>query len=198
MLICESCGKEFSSSRALKLHIRYKHDIVGYIPKSCGWNTGKTKDTDVRIAKSAKTCSDNYANGKNAVKFKHHSPETIEKIRQAALKSNHRRLVRSVREYKRVDGNIVLLDSSWEEMLAHRLDSLSIDWIRPEPLKWIDNKGNVRNYFPDFYLPKYDLFIDPKNPEAYRQQGEKVEWLTKNINNLIILKSVNEIVNFTV
>ncbi len=126
-----------------------------------------------------------------------HTEETKEKIRKVALNSKHRRLVKSTREYKCVDGSMVLLDSSWEEHLAYRLDSLNIKWCRPKnPIKWIDQKGKIRNYFPDFYLEDYDLYLDPKNPYAFISQQEKVLWLKRNISNLLFLKTEDECKTF--
>lgn len=126
-----------------------------------------------------------------------HSDETKELIRKKALESKHRRLVKSIRRYIKADGTEILLDSSWEEKLAIRLDYLNIKWIRPgEPIIWIDNKNRNRKYFPDFYLPEYDLFLDPKNPEATRQQSEKIAWLKENVTNIIILSSEEQCETF--
>lgn len=126
-----------------------------------------------------------------------HTLETKEILRQKALASPHRRLVRSVREYIKKDGTIVKLDSAWEEELAKRLDKTDIDWIRPPAIKWIDKQGVERNYFPDFYLPKYDIYLDPKNPYAIKAQIDKIECLTEQVSNLIIIKSLEECKTFT-
>ena len=122
-----------------------------------------------------------------------HTQETKEKLSVIGLNSKHRRLVKSVRDYTKLDGTVVQLDSSWEEALAKRLDSLNVSWIRPEPFKWIDKTGKARNYFPDFYLPEYNLFLDPKNPAAMQQQNEKVCWLRTNIPNIVFLESLEQI-----
>ena len=128
---------------------------------------------------------------------KKHSAETIEHLREKALNSTHRRLVRSIREYKKIDGNIVMLDSSWEEILAIRLDELNIKWIRPtNPIKWIDKNGVTRNYFPDFYLMDFDIYLDPKNPYAYASQKDKIEIITKLMPNLRILTTLEECKQF--
>lgn len=59
------------------------------------------------------------------------------------------------------------LDSSWELKVAQWLDNNNIDWSRPKCIPYhLDGKN--KNYFPDFYLPRYDLYLDPKNP--YRMQ----------------------------
>lgn len=126
-----------------------------------------------------------------------HTESAKEKIRKGALLSGHRRLVRSIRPYVKQDGTVVMLDSSWEELLAKRLDFLDVRWVRPLPIKWIDKKNAVRNYFPDFYLPDYDLYLDPKNPMAMVQQQEKVDWLKANVKNLIFLHNLKEIEIYT-
>lgn len=128
-----------------------------------------------------------------SMRGKHHKSETIELLRQKALKSNHRRLRRGMVEY-----NGVMLDSSWELVLAQRLDELGIKWIRPESMKWVDNKGNEHNYFPDFYLTDYDLYLDPKNPAAYNSQLEKIQVLLKTYPNLIFLKTLKECREFNI
>jgi len=139
-----------------------------------------------------KGCYKNVEFGKS-FKGKRHSEETKALMREKALSSKHRRLVKSTRYYTKKDGNVVLLDSSWEEVLAMRLDELNISWTRPEiPLQWIDNKNIKHNYFPDFYLNDYDLYIDPKNPAAYNNQIEKINYLTKTFKNIIFLKTLDE------
>lgn len=128
-----------------------------------------------------------------------HTIESKEKISQAALKSKHRRLIRSVREYVKPDGSKVMLDSSWEEELAKRLDELKIEWVRPElPIQYLTPDGKTHNYFPDFYLLKYDMFLDPKNPYALRVQKEKLDIIKTIINNLIIIGTLEECKSFNI
>jgi hypothetical protein len=128
----------------------------------------------------------------------YHTEETKKLLRDIALSSTHRRLVRSIREYTCIDGSKVMLDSSWEEVLAKRLDELNIKWIRPNPLPWTDSNGLVHNYFPDFYLPEYDLYLDPKNPHAVNVQKKKLDILSKQYNNVVIIETLNGCKNFSV
>jgi len=122
---------------------------------------------------------------------KKHTDETKEKIRQKALASKHRRLRKEVIEYKGI-----LLDSSWELALAKRLDYLNVEWIRPDPIPWIDNIGNSHNYFADFYLPKYNLYLDPKNPAALKSQELKVHVLMHTYKNIVFLHSLSECLEY--
>jgi len=123
---------------------------------------------------------------------KKHNEETRQLMSKKAISSTHRRLRRKMIEY-----NGVMLDSTWELELAKRLDELGIDWIRPEPIKWTDSYGVERNYFPDFYLKDYDIFLDPKNPYAIKAQQEKLERLLEQHNNIIIIKTLEECKNYS-
>jgi hypothetical protein len=126
-----------------------------------------------------------------------HTLETKQHLRAKALASPHRRLVRSIRDYTHKDGYTVKLDSSWEEALAIRLDSINVPWTRPAPINWVDKDNVLHNYFPDFYLPGYDVYLDPKNPYAIKAQQAKIDCLTAQIPNLLIIKSLDECKNFT-
>lgn len=121
-----------------------------------------------------------------------HSEETKKKMSEGARKSNHRRLMRRTQKYIKKNGEEVLMDSSWEIALAKRLDELNVEWTRPEPLKWVDSEGKERNYFSDFYLPKQNIYLDPKNSAAYANQIEKITWILNNYKNVFILRSLEE------
>lgn len=127
---------------------------------------------------------------------KKHSLGTRQHLKEKALASPHRRLVRSIRKYTQKDGTIVSLDSSWEEALAIRLDAINVVWIRPTPLKWTDDANVTHNYFPDFYLVDFDIYLDPKNPYAIKAQKTKIKCLTEQIKNLVIITSLEDCNNF--
>lgn len=122
-----------------------------------------------------------------------HTEETKQILREKALASNHRRLKKGTIDYKGI-----LLDSSWEFELAKRLDELGIKWIRPNPLPWIDEKGIKHNYFPDFYLIDYDIYLDPKNPHAKRVQKQKIKNILTQYENIRIIDTLKECKEFVV
>lgn len=76
--------------------------------------------------------------------------------------------------YSKKDGNIILLESSWEEKLAKYLDMSNIEWSRPKPISYVKD-GINRLYYPDFFLPDYELYIDPKNPTALSMSLDKMK-----------------------
>lgn len=59
----------------------------------------------------------------------------------------------------------VLMDSSWEVALAQWLDEKRIRWVRSREIyfRWTDPAGKSGRYTPDFYLPEFDCYLDPKN-----------------------------------
>lgn len=116
-----------------------------------------------------------------------HTEEAKKKMSEIALKQTHRRLRKGCIEYKGV-----LLDSSWELELAKRLDELNVEWVRPDPIPWIDDEGITHNYFPDFYLPEQDLYLDPKNSQAIKVQQKKLDCLLTQYNNVVIIDSLEK------
>jgi hypothetical protein len=124
-----------------------------------------------------------------------HTAESIEKIRNKALMSTHQRKCKRSHEFIDKRNRKFIFDSHWEDALALRLDELDIFWIRPDPIKWIDHDGKSHNYFPDFYLPDHNLYLDPKNSYAEKKQSEKLSIVAKQI-NLIIIRSLNDCKNF--
>lgn len=120
-----------------------------------------------------------------------HTEEAKIKIRESALKSPHQRKCKKSHKFTDIHNRTFIFDSSWEDALAIRLDTLNVLWDRPPPIDWIDYSGKHRKYFPDFYLPDYNLYIDPKNSYVVQQQQEKLEIISKMI-KLQILQSLAE------
>lgn len=77
---------------------------------------------------------------------------------------------------------MLLLESSWEVDIATWLDKNNIDWDRPKHIKWVDSTRKARKYFPDFYLPDYDVYLDPKNPYIIAKDKEKIKAVSATIN----------------
>ncbi len=88
----------------------------------------------------------------------------------------------------------VLLESSWEVKVAENLIERDIEWIRPKPIKWVDGNDKEHFYFPDFYLSKQDVYLDPKNPYCMNKDKEKMSIVEKKIK--IIYGSLEKINNY--
>jgi len=53
--------------------------------------------------------------------------------------------------------------SSYEVEVAKSLDNNSIRWVKPKKFNYTDPFYKSRQYTPDFYLPDFDVYLDPKN-----------------------------------
>lgn len=83
----------------------------------------------------------------------------------------------------------VWFDSKWEVLVASSLNEHNIDWIRPKIGFVWTNSG--RKYYPDFYLPKFDVYLDPKNPYLMIKDMEKIReaQLRNNIKVILLNQS---------
>lgn len=91
------------------------------------------------------------------------------------------------RKFKVVDsaGKECTLGSPWEKIVYDYLIENKIYWTRPKYITWYsESKQKACKYFADFYLPNYNLYLDPKNSYVQKLQQEKLEVLV-NIINLI-------------
>lgn len=194
MTNCKHCKREFD-----------KKDIANH-SRWCDLNPKRNQyNKDLSKARAAKKNFNNqYTYGavlsnetkeklRLASTGKKHTKETKQLLKEKALTSTHRRLRKGVVEYKGV-----LLDSSWELKLAKRLDELNIKWFRPDPIPWIDEEGVTHNYFPDFYLPEYDKYLDPKNKHAIKVQENKLKILLTQYKNIDIIDSLEGCRTFTI
>ena len=72
----------------------------------------------------------------------------------------------------------------WELLVAKCLSSVKIEYtndVSPFEYEW---EGNKHLYFPDFYLPSLDLYIEVK---GYERERDRCKW--KSVHNLVVLKS---------
>lgn len=88
----------------------------------------------------------------------------------------------------------VHLESSWELKLAKDLDANNIQWNRPKhSFKWISKKQTSHKYYPDFYLPEYDCYLDPKNSFLQRQDEFKINYVVKEHNIKLLILSEHQL-----
>ena len=79
------------------------------------------------------------------------------------------------------------LKGTWELITAKWLDSINIKWeyeVNPQPYFW---ENEWHSYFPDFYLPEYDVYIEVK---GYKTERDRTKWDQFN-KPLIIIDNTN-------
>lgn len=203
---CPKCGKEYQSKNAWCSH----KGKCGK-PKTGKWleamhNRQGKKLNKIKICFTCQFCNETFLDknveyktqhenhckmNPNAKKYKGH-PHTDDfkkKISDVAKRNNFGGWHTS----KSIDYNGIKLDSSYELILAQDLDENNIKWEKPKPLYWKLNDSEHR-YYPDFYLPEFNIYIDTKNdflinnvnPRFGITDVEKIR-LVETQNNVMIL-----------
>lgn len=87
-------------------------------------------------------------------------------------------------------GNNTKVNGSWELKVANYLNNNNIKWTNIiDGFSYVWN-GSVHLYYPDFYLPEYNLYIEVK---GYQRNRDLCKW-EQFPHNIIIIK-LNEIKN---
>jgi hypothetical protein len=94
---------------------------------------------------------------------------------------------------KIMDYKGIKLKGTWEVIVAEWLDKNNVKWeyeTRSFDYEW----DGIKKYYPDFYLPEFNIYIEVKGFETER---DRAKW--KNIPNLIVFKlnEINQIKNNT-
>ena len=99
-----------------------------------------------------------------------HSQETKDELSKIAIKRGF-----GGKNYRKTFYyNGIILESSYELKVAQELDKYSIQWSRPKRMEWVDTAGKKHHYTPDFYLPEYKIYLDPKNDYLINQDSNKI------------------------
>ena len=195
MFICQYCGKEYKNKKALVQHeIRCKLNPnkidLSYIKSghSKGHKGGnqftkaKEEGREIIISEETRKKLGNYWKGKK------HTKEEKQKI------SNSMKL--AVQKYpesfsssnvngrvKHYNYNGFKIDGQWELEVAKYLDSKNIKLIKPtKGFEYFWN-NSIHIYYPDFYLPEYDYYIEVK---GYQRERDIYKW--NSVEHLIIIK----------
>lgn len=162
-------GKECKNANSLRNHERMckknpERQVSPFVKLNAergAWNKGLTKETDERVRKYGETCSKRIQCGiiPKSFKGKHHTDAHKQRMRELAFE----RHLGGWHTSKTIKYKDKTLDSTYELEVAKSLDENSIEWTRPKYLIWQDDSGRKHRYYPDFYLPKYNVYLDPKN-----------------------------------
>jgi len=185
-------SKNISKSQLNKtLSIKIKNKISKSKKGSIAWNKGLTKETDSRVAQYAnknkgKTRTKEQ---KELISIRTKDGMNNDRVKQAISNANKKRIYTKEQRLKKsiisrklwsnpdyarkctnpkfgnkpIYNNIKYM-SDTEMLFAKKLDELNIFYnYQCGPFKYLSSKDNkYHNYYPDFYLPKYDLYLEVK------------------------------------
>ena len=199
MNICKYCGKKCKNDNSLRNHERLCKQNPRRQITHGGWNKGLNKENNENIKKQSESLKLKYAEGYTnpqkgkigTFKGKHHSEQTKQKIRNSAIE----RELGGWNRRNQIIYKDVKLGSSYEVAIAEDLDKNNIKWVRSSYLIYKDNKNKEHRYYPDFYLPEYNIYLDPKNDYLLNSVNknfgysdiQKIKWVEEQNNVKIII-----------
>ena len=177
-MICERCGEEFEEDWRRDSDLKKREPKPRFCSRRCA--NSRTFSTESRLKKSKASRSDKNLEALSRRKEQylersaHKCTECDNLIRGSRRKTcsdvcfaSSLRRAKPGRSHisngKSVSYRGITLGSSYEELVARSLDENNVLWERPKNFKWFDDENRERRYFPDFYLPEYDVYLDPKN-----------------------------------
>ena len=196
MLLCKYCQQECKNENSLRNHERLCKENPnkqmhprGNLGK-VGWNKGLTAENDARVFKNTESLKRQRSiNGSNWL-GKTHSEATknLMSIKACTRLQKNSKYSKNI-EY--IPG--VILESTYEVRTAEILDALNIKWIKVRTGYIWNDDGKQRRYIPDFYLPEYDLFLDPKNDYLIEKDKRKINSAMEINSITVIVLSDNQI-----
>jgi len=198
---CPYCKKVYSKS-GIGTHIWMIHTEKGKHYRenknysiSFNWKNDELKLKNA-VEKFKKTYDDRLKSGKIKPGFLNckHTKETIEFLseRQSKfLEECGKSGFKHIKWYriKNIKKEEFVLRGTYELRVAEYLNKNNIYWKRKIYIKYVDNEGIKRTYTPDFYIPKYDTYIETKGyySEMDKQKMERVV-KQNNIDIIMIFK----------
>lgn len=197
MLNCTYCGKECKNENSFRNHIRL-----------CKLNPTRqfTKFSCVEFQQTRKRSNQYIKAIENGTKYvlpvdaklilsekaknrKHTDKTKLKMSKNAKERGFGGHTSKHKLYFEKNDGSVVYLQSSYEIEFAVILEKLNIEWSRPDPVNWIDDRGVSHRYYPDFKVGC--IYLDTKNDYLAKLDARKIE-LVKMQNNIdlrIVLKS---------
>ena len=165
---CKWCENEiiFNTRRELSQHLKDLHPNVS---KTGGWNKGLTKETNKSILKYANTLKKHIEDGTVIPTHYKHTEAEKKHLSECAKKN----CLGGWHTSKTIEYKGIKLDSQYEFEVAKELDDNQVKWERPTYFLWEDTVGEKHRYYPDFYLPEYNVYLDPKNDYLINNKSKR-------------------------
>ena len=163
---CSFCERQLGNHGALVLHEKYYCSSNPDKQKRNGAND-YTKARNLGLPDPKHLSEEGKLRLAEASRKRGQSERTKKKLSEIAKENNFG----GHNSKQKIMYNGVCLHSSYETKLAMDLDANKIAWNRPSPIEWTDDEGKTHRYYADFYLPEYEIYLDPKN-----------DFLIKNVN----------------
>ncbi len=187
---CIKCKVETTTGQLTRNHVQ-KCPIKRYptkFPNNFGrpaWNKGLTSKIDLRVKNIA-----DIQRGKSKPALSQEHKDRLSIVAKKRCFGGYRENAGRSKKFKVYDsfGNQKTLQSTYEYAVFEILSELEIRWVRPKAFKYDD-----KNYFADFHLIDFDIWLDPKNDYKAKLDAEKIQKVIKQNNIKLFVLSQKQI-----
>lgn len=140
-----------------------------------------------------------YCSPSCASKVRTNNPEFKKQARERAIKQGFggNRCRGHHGWYTSPTAGRVYLESSYEFKVAESLDANGVRWIRPckkDAFTYqLPNESRTRRYEADFYLPDYNVYLDPKNDYRIMKDKRKIRIIRQTYKIRLLVLNVGEL-----
>jgi hypothetical protein len=185
MFICQHCSKVFTKRSHKNHELRCPKNLERVYVNGMAGKVGcnqYTKSKELGLDSPTYDTS-SWKRGGASVWTKEQRSEHAKKHNFGGYRENAGRS----KKFKVIDsfGRETTLQSTYELRCSEILNNLGFKWLRPKALKY-----DGKNYFADFYLPDYNIWLDPKNDYKAKQDEEKISKVI-NQNNIKLFVILN-------
>lgn len=203
--ICRYCGKVCKNKNSLAQHeirckknpnrirvvsnfIKYQADLAaGKVVKEYSNQYTKAKKLGLEVPRQSLETREKLRKIRLGTK---HSEKTKQKISEGVQKAVKRnpeayRGSKDTKHVRRIEYNGHTLIGQWELKVAKYLDSQNIKWINTISGFEYEWQGKEHKYFPDFYLPDFNLYLEVK---GYQFQPDRDIQKWSRVPNLKVLR----------
>lgn len=201
---CSHCGKTILNVGSLTVHEKYycklnldrKEKKSNFIEYNNKVKTGKIqKNHTNQFTKARLNGTDAFVSAETKKKISDKAKHQVwtEERRQNHSLSMRNAVIEHPASYsadnvvgrtKKIDYNGMKVTGKWELEVAMFLDRKGIEWTNLlMPIKYFWEE-KTRSYFPDFYIPALDLYIEVKGNQTERDEAK---WGV--VENLMIIKN---------
>jgi hypothetical protein len=190
---CSFCGKLCRHTNDLKKHElfckrRSPEQRQSFLNKKCSNGAKKAKELGVPyiVSEETRRKTSEFMKRRNATDWTPEKRVRHSTIMRNAVMNNPDSYSKNnvVGRVKNIEYNGQLLKGAWEVIVAKALDDEQIKWTNDiTPFNYFF-EGKWHLYFPDFYLPDYDVYIEVK---GYERERDRAKWTV--VRNLLIIKA---------
>lgn len=182
---CIQCGK-VRNVKVATVELRPGREAPSRC-RSCSKKVENLSDDTRQLLSEASTRNDNWKYSRNPKSIAKRSDSMRRAYAEDRVNIKGSRGNAKIYYLRYPNGEEFWVQGTYEKRYAEHLLEEGIEFVaHPKGLKWLDELGTKRTYFPDFWLPQNDEYVDVKSEWTMTDEYfDKIEAVQK-LNGVIV------------